>query len=174
MPAITLVRQDRMPLTDAQRETLRTALFGLVDGLDDGSRKSWRRFWNWLLGLEPGEIASIETKIPRNLGFHRRHMLIEQAVFKAQDRMASFRQYRDWLKVGAGFVDWLPGRDGQVCPVPKGINFIDCDEETARQFHVDMVAFLRTEHAYRFLWPHLNSQGALEMIETVLQGFNEL
>jgi len=173
MPSITLVRQDHQPLTDAQRETLRTALLSILDGLDDASQKSWRRFWNGLLRLEPGEIASIETRIPRSMGFHKRHMVIEQAVFRAQDRIASFEQFRTWLKVGAGFVDWLPGRDGQIVPVPKSISFADCDEATMRAFHDDAIAFLRTEQAARFLWPHLTAQQGGEMVETIMLEFRE-
>lgn len=173
MPSITIVRQDHQPLTDAQRDTLRTALFSMLDGLDDASQKAWRRFWNGMLRLEPGEIASIETKIPRSLPFHRRHMLIEQTVFAAQDRMASFKQFRDWLKIGAGFADWMPGMDGQIVPVPKSINFASCDEETARAFHADAVAFLRTEHATRFLWPHMSAKSGWEMIESILLEFRE-
>jgi hypothetical protein len=174
MPAITIVRQDHVPLTEQQRETLRTALFGLIDGLDDGNRRAWRRFWNWMLRLEPGEVASIETRIPRHLGFHRRHMAIEQAIFKAQDRMASFEQFRNWLKIGAGFCDFLPSRDGHLVAVPKTINFADCDEEAMRQFHDDAVTFLRTEGATHFLWPHLDDRRGAEMVEAVLERFNEL
>ena len=173
MPAITVVRQDHVPLTDQQRGTLRTALFGIVDGLDDGNRRSWRRFWNGMLRLEPGEVASIETKIPRSLPFHRYHMLVEMAVFNAQDRIASERQFRDWLKVGAGFVNWFPGADGVIVPVPRSESFIECDEATARALHVEMMAFLRTDHATRFLWPHLDDRRGAEMIETVLSEFEE-
>lgn len=173
MPSITLVRQDHLPLSDAQRDTLRTALFSMLDGLDDASQKAWRRFWNGMLRLEPGEIASIETRIPRSMGFHKRHMVIEQAVFKAQDRMASFDQFRNWLKLGAGFVDWLPGPGGQISPVPKSISFADCDEAVMRQFHDDAMAFLRTAGACGFLWPHLGPMQAGEMIEAILQEFRE-
>lgn len=173
MPGITLVRQDHIGLTEPQRDVLRTALFSMFDGLGEDNSKAWRRFWNRMLKLEPGEIVNIETKVPRHLGFHKRHMLIEQAVFKAQDRMASFEQFRNWMKLGAGFVDWLPDRDGQLCPVPKSISFSDCDEETMRQFHDDAVAFLRSEPAARFLWPHLDTARGMDMVETVLKGFDE-
>lgn len=174
MPGITLVRQDSTPLTDQQREALRAGLFGVIDGLSEQDRKSWRRFMTHLVDLEPGEMATIETKIPRKLGFHRRHMMIEQAVFKAQDRMASFKQFRNWLKVGAGFCDFMPNRDGQLVAVPNSISFADCDEATMRQFHDDCVAFLRTEHAARFLWPHLDGARACEMVEAVFRTYNEL
>lgn len=173
MPAITLVRQDHVPLTDEQREALRSALFGMLDGLDDESRKSWRRFWNAMLKLEPGEIASIKTWIPRHLRFHRRHMLIEQSVFKAQDRMANFKQFRNWMKVGAGFVDWLPGAGGQIVPVPKSLSFAECDEDAMREFHLDAIAFLRTVDAIKFLWPAMTPKAGAEMIESVLAEFQE-
>ena len=35
------------------------------------------------------------------------HMLIESRVFAGQERIASFETFRYWLKLGAGFVDWM-------------------------------------------------------------------
>lgn len=173
MSEITLVRKDHVDLTEQQRDTLRQALFGMFDGLGEDNQKAWRRFWNRLLRLEVGEIASIDTWIPRSLPFHRRHMKLETAVFRAQDRMASFEQFRVWLKVGSGFVDWLPGPKGGVVPIPRSISFKKCDEVTMRQFHDDVVAFLRTPHACKYLWSHLDAARAAAMMESVLERFDE-
>mgnify|MGYP001245885902 CR=1 FL=1 len=173
MPEITLVRQDHVDLTEQQRETLRTALFGMFDGLGEDDRKAWRRFWHGLMRLQIGEIASIDTWLSRHGGFHRRHMLLETSVFRAQERIASFEQFRVWLKVGSGFVDWMPGPKGGVVPVPRSISFRKCDEVAMRQFHDDAMAFLRTEHAIRYLWPHLPPARGAEMLQAVLGRFGE-
>ncbi|MFT0547846.1 DUF1367 family protein [Allopusillimonas ginsengisoli] len=173
MAEITVVRQEHAELTEHQRNELRQALFGMIDGLTQEDRKSWRRFWNRILNLEVGEIFGVDTWIPRHGGFHRRHMKIESSVFKAQDRMASFTQFRYWLKVGAGFVDWIPGPKGGVVPIPRSISFKKCEEDVFRQFHEDVITFLRTDHAIKYLWPHLSLAQGAEMIDSVLGRFNE-
>lgn len=171
MAEITLVRQDRVELTEEQRATLRAALFGMVDGLDERNQKSWRRFWHRLLNLEVGEIASVDTWVPRHGGFHRRHMKIESSVFRAQDRIASFEQFRYWIKLGAGFCDWMESPKGGLVPVPRSISYRKCEEGVFRQFHDDAIAFLRTPHACKYLWPHLSELKAGEMMESVLSRF---
>lgn len=70
-----------------------------------------------LSSLEPGEFAIIEFVIPRSSPYHRRHMAIESAVFNAQERFDDFEQFRVWLKVGAGWVDWCAGPKGGAVPV---------------------------------------------------------
>lgn len=173
MASITLARH-RDSLSEAQRETLRSALFGeVVDGLSEDDQKAWRRLWNGIVRLEPGEIFSIETWTPRKGGFHRRHMMIESRVFAAQERIKSFDQFRAWLKIGAGFCDWLAGPKGGVVPVPRSISYKKADEETMRAFHDDAMAFLRGEHAPSFLWPHLKGPKADAMMDSVLKDFDE-
>jgi len=171
MSEITLAKLTDAGLTDEQRQILRTALFEMVDGLSDADKKSWRRFWNYVLSLGSGEIFSIETWAPRSARFHRRHMKIESTVFKSQERIRTFEQFRYWLKIGAGFVDWMAGPKGGVVPVPRSISYKKCDEETMRKFHDDAVAFLRTEHAQHYLWPHLSPFMAEQTMEVVLSSF---
>jgi hypothetical protein len=173
MTEIVLAKLSDADLTEQQTSVLRTFLFDHIDGLSDADKKSWRRFWNWIMKSGSGEIFSIETWTPRVGVFHRRHMMIETTVFKAQERISNFEQFRSWLKIGSGFVDWMAGPRGGVVPVPRSISYKKCDEETMRRFHDDAMAFLRTSHAQKYLWPHLTPQQAEEMIETTLARFNE-
>lgn len=173
MSEITLVKRTDLNLDDAQRATLRLALFEMIDGLGETDQKSWRRFWNWITRAGAGEIFSIETWAPRHGGFHKRHMVLESTVFRAQERIKTFEQFRIWLKIGAGFVDWMAGPKGGVVPVPRSISYRKCEEQTMRQFHEDAIAFLRSEHACRYLWPALSPEAADQAIETILQEFGE-
>ncbi|HEY8606609.1 MAG TPA: DUF1367 family protein [Noviherbaspirillum sp.] len=168
-----LVKQTDAELSQEQRQALRMALFELIDGLSDADKKTWRRLWNWVMQATAGEILSIETWTPRNSRFHRRHMKIEAEVFKSQERITGFEQFRTWLKIGAGFVDWMAGPKGGVVPVPRSISYKKCDEDTMRQFHEDAIVFLRTVHAQKYLWPHLPAEKAQEMVEGVLVRFHE-
>jgi len=173
MPEITLVRQERVDLPEADREAARRVIFGVVDGLGEKGRKQWRRLWSRIFHLEPGEMMEIATIQPRLGWYHRKHMALEQAVFEAQERFEEFESFRTWLKVGAAHVDWFPGPKGGVIPVPRSISYAKMEQGAMEQFHNDVVAFLRTEHAGRTLWKHLTERQRIDMIEGVLGEFNE-
>lgn len=173
MTAITLVKQMPADIPEADKDAARRVLFGIVDGLGDRGKKQWRRFVNGLLRLEPGEMVEIKTHKARSGPFHRRHMAIETALFEAQEKFDSFEQFRNWIKVGAGFCDWVPGPRGAVIPVPKSIAFDKLEDDDMRQVHDDMVAFLRTDHAGRTLWKHLDQARRMEVIEGLLREFGE-
>lgn len=174
MPEIVLVRQEDVEITDAERDAARKVMFGFVDGLGERGRKQWRRLWSNLLRLEPGEMMEIRTKQPRVGVYHRKHMLLETRVFEAQERFENFEKgFRDWLKVGAGHCDWYPGPKGGVFPVPRSISYDSLEQGAMEEFHDNAVAFLRTEHACKTLWPGLSVAQRIEMIETILGGLGE-
>lgn len=173
MSDITLVRQDPSVITEADKAAARRVLFGHIDGLGERGRRQWRRFFNGLLRLEPGEMIQIKTYQARSGPYHRRHMAMEQAVFESQDRFENFAGFRDWLKVGAGHCEWYPGPKGGVFPVPNSTSYAKLEQGAMEQFHNDAVEFLRTEHAGKTLWRHLSPVDRITMIETILQGFNE-
>lgn len=173
MPEITLVRQDPAAISEADKDTARRVIFGMVDGLGEGGRKQWRRLWRRILGLEPGEMMEITTVQPRLGWYHRKHMALEQAVFELQERFAEFEDFRTWLKVGAGHVNWFPGPKGGVIPVPRSISYGKLEQGEMEVYHAAAVNFLRTEHAGATLWRHLSPTARIQMIETVLGGFGE-
>lgn len=173
MSEITLVRQHREAIPKDDADAARRVLFGMVDGLGDRGKRQWRRFVGGLMRLEPGEMVEIKTHKARSGPFHRRHMVIEMRVFEAQEKFEQFEQFRNWLKVGAGFCDWVPGPKGAVMPIPRSIAFDKLEEGEMQQVHADMLAFLRTPHALKTLWRHLSEPARSEMIEVVLRDFNE-
>lgn len=174
MAEIILVRQEEITIPEADRDAARRVLFGLVDGLGEKGRKSWRRFINSVMQMEPGEMATIKTHKARSGPFHRRHMLMEQRVFEAQEKFENFeRGFRDWLKIGSGHCHWYPGPKGGVFPVPDSTSYAEMEEGAMREFHDAAIAFLRTDHALKTLWKHLSPIARIEMIESVLIGFDE-
>ena len=106
-------------------------IFGIVDGLGEKGRKSWRRFFNGLLKLEPGEVAVITTNRARSGPYHRRHFKIEQTIFESQERFEHFDQYIYWIKVGAGWVTWAAGPSGGVVPIPRSVSYAAADQDDA-------------------------------------------
>jgi hypothetical protein len=173
MARLTIIRTDQSAPDEPMLKALRRFLFGVIDGFSKDDRRAWRSFWKRVMEMEPGEMAAAEMLFPRSGPFHRRHMVIEQTVFDAQERFNDFEMFRDWMKVGAGWVEWCAGPKGGVIPVPKSISYAKADEQEFRQFHDQSMAFLRGPHAARFLWKHLGEQGANEMMHTILAGFNE-
>ncbi len=171
MSDISLVRQPGIVVTEAEKAAARKVLFGHVDGLGEQGQKQWRRLWNGLLKLEPGEIVEIRTHRERVGWFHRKHMVLETRVFEAQEKFENFEAFRTWLKVGAGFVDWYPGPKGGVIPVPRSISYAKLEQGEMEQVHIDMVAFLRTEHAAKTLWPKMPVAQRAGAIEAVLSNF---
>ena len=173
MAEIQIVRKPDIAVTEAEREAARKVLFGHIDGLGQSGQKQWRRLFNRLMKLEPGEVVEIKTHQDRIGKYHRKHMALEQAVFEMQDRFDNFETFRDWLKIGAGFVEWCPGPKGAIVPVPKSISYAKLEQNDMERVHADMIEFLRGEHAQKALWKHLSPQGRNEMIESILDGFNE-
>lgn len=172
MSEITLVRQPG-EISKADLEAARRVLFGLIDGLGDKGRRQWRRFFNGLMRLQPGEMVAIHTHKERTGWFHRKHMLMEQRVFEHQEKFEDFEGFRVWLKVGSGFVDWYPGPKGGVIPVPRSISFAKLEDGDMWELHLQMIAFLRTAHAQQTLWKHLDPASRTEMLEMVIAGFEE-
>jgi hypothetical protein len=173
MAEITIAKTGAPMPTEAELVGVRRVLFECFRGFTEQDNKRWKRFWKTLINKEPGEMAEIAMVFPRSGPYHRRHMAIEQAVFDAQERFTDFEQFRYWLKVGAAWVTWAAGPSGGVVPIPKSISYAKADEEEFRLYHAKVVEFLRGPHAAKYLWKHLGEQGAAEMMDSVLQGFDE-
>lgn len=171
MPDIVLVRQDQAKPEQSDLDAARRVLFGgFVDGLGEFGKKQWRRFWNGMLRLEPGEMATITTHRERLGWFHRKHMKLESRIFEEQERFEDFEQFRNWLKIGAGHCDWAPGPKGGVVPIPRSIAYSRIDQQEMESFHDAAVRFLRTPHAAKALWPKLPESQRDDAIEAILSG----
>lgn len=165
------MRDRSISLSDAERAAAMKALEHGLRGVDEPNHKRWRSFLRRMFGMEHGEIAEVGTRIPRSGPFHRYHMAVEQAVFDAQERFEQFEQFRNWLKIGAGHVTWVPGPKGGIVPLPKSISYAELEEPAMREFHDLMLAFLRGLHAAPYLWRHLSADQAAEMMEAILAEF---
>jgi hypothetical protein len=172
MSEITLVRGDRPRPTEKERAQLQLLLYEFADGLGEKDRRAWRRLWNRIIKSEPGEIFVIRRRQPRVGKFHRFTMALQQRLMESQEVFTDFDALRYWLKIGAGFVEWHTNERGEIFPIPRSVAFDKCSEDDAREFFIAMVGFLRTEHAAKYLWPHLSARKAAEMMESVLAEFD--
>jgi hypothetical protein len=152
-------------LTDAERDVLRRVLFQKIRGMTRDHDARWRRLWGDLMNAEAG-VGFLLFRVEERSGpFHRRHRAILERLHQAQDRFAKLERMHDWLKMGAGFVKW---NEQTGKPVPRSTSFPETSEDEMREFHRDMVDFLRTERAQRFLWRHLKPKARGEMVEAIL------
>lgn len=167
-PILITKRASLAGMPEPQRATVRHVLMDAVGGLNSTHDSRWRRFVNKLLRAEPGEVFELVRVVERSGQFHRRHMALEQRLFDHQERWTALNAMRDWLKTGAGWVEWKPGARGGIVAVPRSTSYEQCSDDEMREVHEAMLAFLHTPHAMRFLWPHLDSQGRAAMLESVL------
>jgi hypothetical protein len=172
MSDIVIVRTDKELPDEKTRAVVRDFLFGVIDGIKQADAQAWRRFVKHIVGMGSGEMCRISVVFPRHRAFHRRHMLIESRVFDAQERFKDFEQFRNWLKIGAGFVDWVPGAKGGIVPLPRSISYAKTDQEEFELYHKNMIDFLYGEHCAPYLWRHLDDP--YEMIRVILEEFNEV
>jgi len=172
MSRVTIIRTSDLPPAESMLEQVRRFLFGLFDGWSRTDKQGWRKIWKRLMDLEPGEFAVIEFVIPRSSPYHRRHFAILNAVFDAQERFTDFDMFRDWLKIGAAWVVWVPGAKGGIVPLPKSISYAKADQTEFEDFHKKVIDFLRGQHAAPYLWKHLGND-AHWMMDTILSEFNE-
>lgn len=169
MSEFTIIRTDREIPADMQ--PVRDLLFGVFDGFNKEDKRAWRKFWKRLFECEPGEMIRAMMVFPRLGPYHRRHLKIERSVFDAQERFTSFEQFRNWVKIGAGWVDWFPGAKGGIVPIPRSISYAKADQAEFEKYHEGVMWFLREGHAARFLWKHLGD-GADEMMDAILVDFD--
>jgi len=156
----------------ADMDGARELLFKALDGFGQDDKTSWRRFWKKMINMAPGEMFEVQMVFPRSGPAHRRHMAIEQRFFDSQEVFDDCEAFRSWLKLGAGWVIWAPSDSGQLVPVPKSISYASADQDEFERFHAAVVRFLRSDHAARFLWTHLDDK-ATEQVEYILRGFGE-
>jgi hypothetical protein len=175
MPEISIVKLQPI---ESQREDMMDAMRGMlfggvVDGLGEVNKSRWRRFWAFIVRAEVGEVFDIVTHTARLGWYHRKHMKLETRLFDEQERFKDFEQFRNWLKIGAGHVDWFPGPRGGIVAIPRSISYPKMEQGEFEEFHAAAVAFVRTPKAQRTLWPKAPAAHAAGFVEQVLGEFRE-
>lgn len=145
---------------------------GKLQGFGERGERTYNRFLDAVRQLEVGELLAFSYKAARSGPFHRRHFVMLGYVYDAQERFTDELQFRKWGEVGGGHCDLLPGRDGQLVAVPKSIDYESLDQTEFEPIHRDVKVFFRSEHARRYLWPHLTDQATYETMEILLQEFD--
>lgn len=168
---IVIVKQTDARLPEQDAAVVRRFLFEYLAGCNDKDKKAWWSFWRAIGTAGSGEFFSVVVRRQRSGPFHRLTFALLQAVYKGQERFEDFRVFRQFAKLGAGFVDYLPNADGELRAVPKSQSFDECSEEECHQFFSDVIEFFRTTRAQKILWPNALPSAAESGMESILQSF---
>lgn len=172
MADFTIVRTEQAPVPEEQMPVVRQFLTRCLKGMSRDDDRAWHRFWKKVRQLEPGEILSVAFTFSRHGPTHRGYMKLETDLFDAQERFTDRENFRDWLKVGAGWVVWAPGAKGGIVPLPKSISFARADEEDFHVYVKGALEFIRTPHFGKYLWRHLTPAARAEMVDVILDEYD--
>jgi hypothetical protein len=157
MTTINLTRTNMEPPNEAERGVLNRFMAGFIDGLGDANKKSWRGFLRRLMNLEPGEIAQVEAKIPRNPKFHRKFFALLQLGFdawepgrkhktyKGKPIAKNFENFREEITILAGFYEQTFDIRGRMKLRAKSISFANMEDPEFEQLY-SSVADVLLEH----------------------------
>jgi hypothetical protein len=155
-------------LPPAERDVLRRVFTQVLRGMDRRHHARFMRLVREIFYADAGEGFQLFRMEERSGPLHRRHRVILERLFQSQERYRDIEKMHDWIKVGAGFVTWQPGRDYKPVAIPRSTSFEVCSEDEMREYHAAAVEFLRTPYALRRLFTHVRSTQRAEMLETVL------
>ncbi|MGE0797284.1 MAG: DUF1367 family protein [Lautropia sp.] len=145
---------------------------GRLQGLGERGGRAYARWQSAVQRMEVGETLEFSWREPRSGPFHRRHFAVLSAVFEQQEQFQDFEAFRMWCQVGAGACDILPGPHGKPVAIPRSIAYARMDNGDFMEHHTAVVAFLRSQHATRFLWPDADEQTAGRWIDAMLAEFD--
>lgn len=142
---------------------------GKLRGLDDKAERAYAKFKAAVSKLMPGDTLAFSYRLPRNPRHHAFFFKKLSILLERQEVVQDLDKLREWLIVGAGFVDFYFGADGQMHAKPKSMDFDSMDEAEFAELHRAVDEFLYTEQAQAFLWPQLSQQQRWNCINSFLE-----
>lgn len=145
---------------------------GKLQGFGDAGGRAWAKFLARVAGMGIGETLHFSWNEPRSARHHRMFFAKLGALTERQEQFEDVDRLRQWLTVGAGFCDFVPGPTGRMVALPQSIAWHKLDEVEFSELHAKVDAFLWTPHARGFLWPHLSDAQSYEMVEQLQKEFS--
>lgn len=144
---------------------------GKLTGADDRYARGYARFRSAVAAMQPGDTMRFSFWLPRSPQFHKRHFAMLGRLFDSQEQFTDADAFRAWVEVGAGFCDLMPGPHGKQVAVPRSIAWEKLDDADFAEHHAEVIAFVRSAHFARFLWPHMDDKAASAAVEAILTEF---
>lgn len=138
---------------------------GRLEGFGEKGRRAYLKFRKMVEEMAVGETLQFSFRMPRSPQHHRYLFAKLTGLFERQEQFADFDRLMEWVKVGSGHCDLLPGPNGALVAIPKSINWETLDEVGFTEFSRAMSDFLWTPYAQAALWPHLNANQRYQCIE---------
>lgn len=145
---------------------------GQLQGYGQKGERAWAKFKRRVAAMTIGETLAFSWKEPRSPRHHRLFFGKLGELFKRQEQFDDEDKLRAWLTVGAGYCDYLPGIDGVPCAIPRSIAWENLDEADFADLHAKVDAFLWSEHARGFLWPHMTDEQSYAAVDAFLLEFD--
>ncbi len=144
---------------------------GKLCGLGDADGRKFAKFQSAVHGMAVGDTMRFSFKLPRSGPFHRRHFSILTRVFDQQEQFVDAERFREWVQIGAGFCDIVPGPKGKPVAMSRSIAWDALEEPEFAEHHAAVIAFLRSTYCTRFLWPAMSDLDADTFINGLLSEF---
>lgn len=146
---------------------------GKLQGMGEKGVRAWAKFRARVDGLAVGETLHFEWREPRSQAHHRLFFAKVHALADRQEQFEDADRLRQWLTVGAGFCDFVPGPTGRMVALPQSIAWHALDEVEFGDLHAKVTEFLWSEHSRRFLWPMLTAEQSYELMQQFMAEFGE-
>lgn len=93
--------------------------------------------------LEPlrGRQVAATLRQPRNIRFHRKYFALLGVGRDMADTELNAEQFRAYVTAGAGYCDFIEGKEGMVA-VPRSISFAAMDEAEFARLYSDTLDFI--------------------------------
>lgn len=144
---------------------------GKLEGMGEKGARAWAKFTRRVQAMRPGETLRFQWHEPRSPQHHRLFFVKVAALLDQQEQFEDVDRLRQWLTVGAGFCDFVPGPKGRMVALPKSIAWHLLDEAEFSDLHAKVDAFLWSPHARAFLWPHLTDEQSYALMDAFMEQF---
>lgn len=99
---------------------------------------------NWMAKRKAGEVLSVEVKLARNYGNHKRFFSFLQTTFDMQDHFCVFEAYRRWITMKCGYFSTIVAPSGKTLFIADSIAFENMEEDEFRKlFDTAIDVFLK-------------------------------
>ena len=93
-------------------------------------------------GYALGDLAKVKFTKSRNLQFHRKYFALIGETFHMQDIALNKKGWRAIVQTGAGYCDFVKGKDDQLVAVPQSIAFHKMDDLEFSRLYSDSIDFI--------------------------------